>query len=85
MADQDTPADNDNNTPDNEPMEIAMEFVDALPGGRAVMPVERKGKFVWLAVKGHVSPQACREMVGDLNHIVRSGLWRQNWQPPQAE
>lgn len=83
MADQDAPAEN-NNTPD-ELMHIDMEFVDALPGGRAVMAVERKGKFIWLAVQGHVSPQACREMVNDLNHIVRSGLWTQNWQPPQAD
>lgn len=75
-----TPADED----DTDPMDVDMEYVDSLPGGRVAMPIERKGKFVWLIVRGHVSPEARHEMVTDLNHIVRSGLWQQNWQPPQA-
>ncbi|MET9729750.1 hypothetical protein ABZZ79_03485 [Streptomyces sp. NPDC006458] len=61
-----------------------MEYVDHLPGGRVVMPIEREGHFAWLIVRGHISPQARAEMLGDLRHIVRSGLWEQNWQPPQA-
>lgn len=79
--DEDAPA-KDNSKADEE-FEVGMEFVESLPGGRAAMPVECKGKFVWLVVNGHVSPQARDEMVTDLNHIVRSGLWQQNWQPPQ--
>jgi hypothetical protein len=84
MADEDSPE--EGNSPDDatQDFEVDMEFVTALPGGRAVMPVEREGHFTWLVVEGHVSPQARREMVEDLNHIVRSGLWQQNWQPPQA-
>ncbi|MGW2379262.1 hypothetical protein [Streptomyces sp. NPDC001658] len=85
MADNDAPAEGEGSTPDDDSFEVEMEVVEALPGGRAVMPVERKGKFVWLVVDGHVSHQARTEMVADLNHIVRSGLWQQNWQPPQAD
>lgn len=48
------------------------------------MPLERRGKFVWLVVRGHISSQARTEMVATLNHIVGAGLWQQNWQPPQA-
>jgi hypothetical protein len=63
-------------------MEISIEYVDSLPGGRVVMPVERDGAFGWLVVEGHVSRQAGAEMVADLGHIIHTGLWRQNWQPP---
>lgn len=74
-------------TKDHAPQcpDVAMEYVDRLPGGRAVMPMEREGSFTWLVVRGHISPQARTEMLGDLRHIVRSGLWVQNWQPPQAD
>lgn len=85
MSEGNEPAEGEGCSPDDdESFEVDMEFVEALPGGRAVMPVERRGKFVWLVVHGHVSAQASTEMVADLNHIVRSGLWQQNWQPPQA-
>lgn len=80
MADEQTPPEN---TQEPVPLAVDMRFVDELPGGRAVMPVEHEGGFVWLVVKGHVSPQARGEMVDDLNHIVRSGLWRQDWRPPR--
>ena len=83
MADEHAPSGND--CDDIQAFEVDMEFVDSLPGGKVVIPVERKGKFVWLTVKGHVSPQARQEMIASLNHIVRSGLWTQNWQPPQAD
>ncbi|MFI1723872.1 hypothetical protein [Streptomyces sp. NPDC020489] len=63
---------------------IEMEYVDHLPGGKVVMPVEREGSFTWLIVHGHLSPQARHEMLQDLRQIVGSGLWTQNWQPPQA-
>lgn len=83
MAHEDAPA--EESSGDENSLDVDMEFVEALPGGRAVMAVERKGKgIVWLVVDGHVSPQARSEMVTDFNHIVRSGLWQQNWQPPQA-
>ena len=64
---------------------VDMEYVDSLPGGRAVMAVEAKGCFTWLVVRGHVSQQARDEMVSDLNHIVGKGLWRQDWQPPEGD
>ncbi|WP_326780393.1 hypothetical protein OG481_09615 [Streptomyces longwoodensis] len=84
MADEDTPR--EAGTQDGiPPLEVDMEFVDSIPGERVVMPLERRGKWVWLVEKGHVSPEAMQQMVQDLNHVVRSGLWRQNWQPPQAD
>jgi len=75
----------DPTAPPDKPMEVEIHFVDSLPGGRAVMPVERDGKFAWLAVHGAISPQAAGEMVADLNYIISTGLWRQNWQPPKPE
>lgn len=85
MADEHTPPEDEGRTPDeDDALEVDMEFVDALPGGRAVMPIEEEGRFVWLVAPGHVSPQARTEMLKDLNHIIRSGLWVQNWQPPHA-
>jgi hypothetical protein len=93
MADDDAAAErNRNNETGPEPvtlpapqMEVHIELVDSLPGGRVVMPVERDGTFAWLVVHGHISPQACREMAADLDYIIKSGLWRQNWQPPQPD
>jgi hypothetical protein len=93
MADDDASTErNRNNEPSPEPaappdpqMEVPIELVDSLPGGRVVMPVERNGKFAWLVVHGHISPQARSEMAADLDYIIRSGLWRQNWQPPQTD
>jgi hypothetical protein len=64
--------------------EVDIEFVDRLPGGRVVMPVEQKNRFVWLVVHGHMSPQAREDMVSALQRIVGNRLWEQNWQPPQA-
>lgn len=83
MADDDTAGGGDGDRPD--PMEVEIQFVDSLPGGRAVMPVERDGKFAWLAVRGHISRQAAREMVADLTYIISSGLWLQNWPTPKPE
>ncbi|MEU3507895.1 hypothetical protein ABZ733_08185 [Streptomyces longwoodensis] len=84
MADEKTPR--EAGTQDGDPgLEVDMEYVDSLPGDRVVMPLEKHGKFVWLVEEGHISPEAMRQMVADLNHVVRSGLWRQNWQPPQTD
>jgi len=77
-------ADSDDDQAPQRP-DVAMEYVDRLPGGRVVMPVEREGAFTWLVVRGHISPQARSEMLTDLRHIVGSGLWTQNWEPPQDE
>lgn len=49
------------------------------------MPIEERGTFVWLFAEGHVSRQAGREMIEGLRHIVRHGLWTQNWQRPQTD
>ncbi|MFD0419670.1 hypothetical protein [Streptomyces sp. NPDC127108] len=65
--------------------EFDMEFVDWLPGGRAVVPVESQGRFTWLVVRGHMTEQARREFVRELQHIVGRGLWRQNWPSEGAE
>lgn len=64
--------------------EFDMEFVSSLPAGQVVTPVESEGRFTWLVVEGHVSPQARDEFVAHLRHIVGSGMWRQDWpgEPP---
>ncbi|WP_406157674.1 hypothetical protein [Streptomyces canus] len=85
MADEQPPAEEGHTPDEDHALEVDMEYVEALPGGRAVMPIEREGRFVWLVVEGHVSPQARTEMIKDLNHIIRCGLWVQNWQPPHTE
>ncbi|MGW6210998.1 hypothetical protein [Streptomyces sp. NPDC055109] len=90
MADDDMSADGNGDRPDpmtppSAPMEVEIHFVDSLPGGRVIMPVEREGKFAWLAVRGHISRQAAREMVADLNYIIKLRLWRQDWEPPKPE
>ncbi|MFF7259527.1 hypothetical protein ACFZCL_04425 [Streptomyces sp. NPDC008159] len=85
MADEDAQTEGNSEGDVTPAVEVDIEFVDALPDGRAVMAVESEGRFVWLAVRGHVSPQAREEMLSDLRYIVRAGLWQQNWLPPQAE
>ncbi|MEU8956037.1 hypothetical protein AB0C93_17235 [Streptomyces sp. NPDC048518] len=74
-------------TPDAEgPVaEFDMEFVPSLPAGQVVTPVESEGRFTWLVVEGHVSPQAREEFVTHLRHIVGRGMWRQDWpgEPPE--
>ena len=84
MADEDASA--EGGGPEGaDSLDVDMEFVDALPGGRLVMGLEKQEKrFTWLVVRGEISPQAGAELIADLNHIVRSGLWEQNWQPPRA-
>lgn len=76
-------ADNGDSQAPQQP-DVAIEYVDSLPGGRVVLPLEDEGTFTWLVVRGHISPQARTEMLNDLRHIVRSGLWTQNWETPQA-
>lgn len=67
--------------------EFDMEMVPTLPGGRAIVPAERQGKFVWLVAEGHISQQCFDEMKEYLQHIVGTGMWSQNWDgepPPQS-
>lgn len=66
-----------------EPTRIDMEFVSALPGGRAVAPVEKDGRFVWLVAEGAMTDQCRREMRDYMSHIVSTGMWTQNWPNPQ--
>lgn len=65
--------------------EFDMEFVSSLPAGQVVTPVESEGRFTWLVVEGHVSPQARDEFVAHLRHIVGKGMWQQDWpgEPPR--
>ena len=84
MADEDAPAE-DSTPADAQILSVDMEYVDSLPGGKVVMGLEVKdGRYTWLVVRGEVTPQARAELLACLNHIVQSGLWGQNWQPPQA-
>ncbi|MFI1676992.1 hypothetical protein [Streptomyces sp. NPDC020607] len=74
--------------PEPEPCkaEFDMEFVPHLPGGRAAVPAERAGKFVWMIAEGQMTEQCFAEMRQYLQHIVGTGMWQQNWDgkpPPQ--
>ncbi|MFF3928624.1 hypothetical protein [Streptomyces hirsutus] len=60
--------------------ELGIEFVPSLPGGRAVVPAEREGKFVWLVAEGAMTEQCFREMRSYLAHIASAGMWVQNWE-----
>lgn len=62
-----------------QPVEFRMELRDSLPGGRAVVGVEKEGEFVWLASKEHVSEQACGEFVEAVTMMLKEGSWAQNW------
>ncbi|MFF2650542.1 hypothetical protein [Streptomyces sp. NPDC058045] len=67
-------------TPDPErSFDLDMEFVAELPNGQAVAPIEQEGSFMWLVVEGHMTKQCLDEMSEHLQHIVRNGLWEQNW------
>jgi len=59
--------------------EFDMEFVSELPGGRAIVPAEREGKFVFLVASGAMTQQCFDEMLHHLQVIVGSGRWHQNW------
>jgi hypothetical protein len=65
-----------------------MEFVDSLPGGRFVLPVETDGEIVWLVLRGQMTEQLFGEINEYLALITGNGLWSQNWgasteSPPQ--
>ncbi|MEV0441869.1 hypothetical protein AB0I84_06160 [Streptomyces spectabilis] len=59
--------------------EFDMEWVDHLPGGRAAVPAECRGRFVWLIVRGEMSESCFNEMRTYLRHIVETGMWQQHW------
>lgn len=65
-------------------VEIDMEFVPSLPGGRSVYPAEQEGRFVWLVAEGAMTKQCFDEMRGYLRYIAAKGLWTQHWngKPP---
>ncbi|MGC4918702.1 hypothetical protein [Streptomyces albogriseolus] len=59
---------------------IDIQFVPGLPGGRAVFPAEKEGRFVWLVSEGAMTPECLAEMRDYLSHISSNGTWVQNWQ-----
>lgn len=65
-------------------VEIDMEFVPRLPGGRSVYPAEQEGRFVWLVAEGAMTKECFDEMRGYLRYIAEKGLWTQHWdgKPP---
>lgn len=67
------------------PTHVDLEFVSGLPGGRAVQPAEKNGKFVWLVAKGAMTEQCRREMRDYMTHIVSTGMWTQNWPNSQLQ
>ncbi|EGX60153.1 hypothetical protein SZN_09531 [Streptomyces zinciresistens K42] len=65
------------------PTQVDLEFVPALPDGRAVAPAEKDGRFVWLVAKGAMTEECRSEMQEYMTHIVSTGMWTQNWPSPQ--
>ncbi|MEU9134650.1 hypothetical protein AB0D33_01545 [Streptomyces sp. NPDC048404] len=59
--------------------EFDMELVPKLPRGRAVFPVERDGRWVWLVAEGGMTKQCFNEMRTYLQHITANGMWPQSW------
>lgn len=59
-----------------------MEFVDSLPGGRRVYPVETDGEIVWLVLRGEMNEALMNEFNEYFALITNSGLWSQNWGGP---
>ncbi|WP_432164926.1 hypothetical protein [Streptomyces sp. bgisy031] len=59
--------------------EFDMEFAPRIPGGRAIFPAEREGKFVFLVATGAMTQQCFDEMLRHLQAIVGAGQWSQNW------
>ena len=66
------------------PAEFDMEMVPSLPGGRAIHPAEREGRFIWLVAEGAMTQQCFDDMREYLRYIVTNRLWIQNWdgKPP---
>lgn len=60
-------------------VEIDMEMVPSLPGGRSVYPAEQDGRFVWLVAEGAMTQKCFDEMRGYLRFIASEGLWTQHW------
>lgn len=63
------------------------ELTDRLPGGRAVVRLEREGEIVLRFAEGHLSPQGRAELTELMQAGLDSGAWIQNWggrtEPPQ--
>lgn len=58
---------------------VRVEISDQLPDGEPVMPLERDGELIWVFRPGHISPEAVDAINGYLRHIIRDGLWEQEW------
>ncbi|MFE6689616.1 hypothetical protein ACFVFQ_24450 [Streptomyces sp. NPDC057743] len=62
-------------------------FVDELPGGRQVLPVECEGELVWFFARGAMTEEARDEMALYFRHLTDEGHWVQQWDgkrvPPQ--
>ncbi|WP_432247668.1 hypothetical protein ACRAR1_06890 [Streptomyces sanyensis] len=50
-----------------------------LPEGIVCLPVEKRGRHVWLIREGEASEQLIREMSELLTAMVRAGVWVQKW------
>lgn len=79
MADEGNAGPNEEEAQAKPCVEIRMDLVDSLPGGRAVIGVEQDGEFVWLASKEHVSKQAVDEFVELMTKIAYEEWWVQRW------
>ncbi|WP_435279267.1 hypothetical protein [Streptomyces sp. 1222.5] len=87
MADEDSkrtgddePTEEDTSqTADKPPAVFRMELRDTLPGGKAIIGLEREGEFVWLGSRKHITEQARDEFEELCTRIVEEQLWVQNW------
>lgn len=60
---------------------VRIEFVpkEKMPDGHIVIPIEVSGTLVWGVLEGQMTDDLRNQMNACLQHIVHSGLWRQNW------
>ncbi|MEU1496112.1 hypothetical protein [Streptomyces sp. NPDC005732] len=86
MVDDDAAAEENGTDPEAYPNSPQEDFdirpMGALPGGKSLVFFESDGGL-GLAVDEHqVPPKVQADLRQGLGHIIRSGLWRQNWQQP---
>lgn len=65
-------------------VEIDMEWVPSLPGGRSVFLAEQQDHLVWLVAEGGMTQQAFDETREYLRYMGHEGLVTQHWngKPP---
>ncbi|MFE1770289.1 hypothetical protein [Streptomyces sp. NPDC059008] len=67
---------------------MTIKFVDELPGGRQVLPLERDGELRWLVLRGAMTEEARDEFAVCFRYLTENRHWVQQWKgrgiPPQS-